>query len=243
MGNTPTKPATVTTFDPIKYQGDWWEIAKYPVRFQQECKRAKANYLWDNNKQEVIVTNTCFLEDGSTCDVIGTAKNTNSNFPGRFIVTFPGTPGAVPGQYWLHWTDYDRYAIVGNGNRSNLWILSREKCISSADYSLLAIAARGFGYNINRLKVSENAVGNCCDSVYSEVKTSSSSSETPRGCKLGCDKKAQKGFVKMKPCGDEESSGVISDDEDHKHNHYHRMVKSEPGDTVGGVDSSFWNSQ
>jgi len=166
MGNAPAKPITINDFDPIKYQGEWWEIAKFPTVFQQGCLKSKACYEWDECKQQLNITNICFLSNGNTREIKGHARNTDKNNPGRLLVSFPSV-SSNPSQYWIHWTDYERYAIIGNAARSQLFILARKECISSADLSLLKLAAKGLGYNLNRIVISKNAVGDCTN-VFSE---------------------------------------------------------------------------
>ncbi len=235
MGNTASRPSiTVNEFDPIKYQGEWWQIASYPNKFEADCVRAKADYKWDDEQQRVMVTNTCYKADGSTYDIKGVAMNINKANPGRLVVKFPNSP---PGQYWVHWTNYTKYAIVGNGNRSQLFVLSRSKCITADDYSLLQAAVRGFGYNLNRLTASKYAVGDCDNHdawVYSEPS-----------------------HDEIVYCNDDESEHVIDTSyDDHGYNrhleenmnnhgyHRHQGVKSyERTDTVAdSQESGFWHS-
>ncbi len=161
MGGSSSQPVSITSFDPVRYQGRWWEIARYPNPFQKGCVRSNARYHWNARTKKMKVTNECIDHNDHVKEILGFAIIPNPEYPGRLEVVFPNVPtlpSMSQANYWIHWTDYSRYAIVGNGSRSQLWILSREKTISQADFELLILAVKGLGYDPNRLIVSEGAV-------------------------------------------------------------------------------------
>jgi len=218
MGNSQVRPATIDEFDPCKYQGKWYEVAKYPNNFQQGCINSTARYKWDNASQKMSVKNTCKLSNGNKTSICGSAAQVNKLRPGQLAVSFDNIKQA--GQYWIHWTDYSRYAIVGNASRTNLWILSRESHITSADYSLLKAAVRGFGYNTNRLVVDEGMVGSACDHFNADG--------------YGYKEKGEKV---------EESENIVESDADHGYKRANdRLVKSESDTCKDSRESEFWHS-
>jgi len=161
MGNTPTRPSTINEFDPEKYEGDWWEISKYPTNSRQRYERSKAIYKWDKCQQVLHIKHICYLPNGKITEIIGKAVNNDKINPARLSVSFNSAPATnMPAQYWVHWTDYDRYAIVGNASRSQLIILARNKCPTNSDHSLLKLAVKGFGYNPDRLVSFTETVNN-----------------------------------------------------------------------------------
>lgn len=164
MGNSSSQPNTIKNFDPKRYEGTWWEIARYPNPFQEGCARSSAKYRWNQAECRMRITNKCYSSDDQTKKITGFATIPDPTQPGKLLVTFPHLP-SIPtmnqANYWVHWTDYDRYSIVGNGNRSQLWILSREKSISCSEFQLLILSIQGLGYNPNRLIVSNGTVEKC----------------------------------------------------------------------------------
>lgn len=130
------------TFYPQYYQGVWYEIARYPNWFQTQCVQSTVLYTWTG--KDLKIKNMCRLADGSCDTITGTATIPNPQYPTHLIVNFDM---GYPGQYWVLWTDYDKWALVGNQNKSNFWILSRTPTISSYDFDLLLTYARTLGYN------------------------------------------------------------------------------------------------
>ena len=110
-----------------KYQGTWYEIARFEHFFEKGCKNVTASYeLKDNEK--IKVTNRCTnIDDNEKKEAVGEAyavDNTNSKLKVSFFKPFYG-------DYWIIDLDEDyNYALVGSPNREYLWILSRTKTIS-----------------------------------------------------------------------------------------------------------------
>lgn len=128
--------------DPVKYQGVWYEIARYPNWFENDCVSAKAIYQWTG--KQMNVRNVCTMTNGATRDISGIATIPNSQYPWQLLVDFHM---GFPGQYWVLWTDYDKWALVGDGMGTSFWILSRTPQISYPDYQLLTAYAQQLGYN------------------------------------------------------------------------------------------------
>jgi len=160
MGNQTSQSNTISNFEPERYEGTWWEIARYPNFFQAACVRSQACYHWNPQNQTMKVCNKCSTKSDKPIKIVGQATIPDPKYPGQLEVVFPASqimPGST-GQYWIHWTDYDNYAIVGNGDRSQLWILSRNEYMSKTNYELMLWAVKGLGYNPNKLIISGGAV-------------------------------------------------------------------------------------
>jgi apolipoprotein D and lipocalin family protein len=64
---------TITSLDVPRYMGTWYEIAKFPNRFQAKCAaNTRAQYLAQADGS-VQVLNSCTTTDGSTIDAMGKA--------------------------------------------------------------------------------------------------------------------------------------------------------------------------
>lgn len=141
-------------FDPVQYQGVWYEIARYPNFFQRNCTSSIAEYEWDNKRNRMNIKNTCQTKDGEI-DIKGFATQDDDGDSYHLVVKFER--GFV-GQYWIIWTDYDKWALVGNENKNNFWILSRTERISSSDFDLLKSRAYLDDYFEDKLIITKGAI-------------------------------------------------------------------------------------
>jgi apolipoprotein D and lipocalin family protein len=144
-------PLQVVPFvDLERYQGNWYEIARYPNRFQKGCVGSSATYTL-NSDGTVSVLNRCF--DGSFAgklrSVRGKARVADKETNARLKVTFFWP---FRGDYWIIdlGKDYE-YAVVGHPDRAYLWILSRTKTMDDEVYNAVLGRLKVQGYDITRL--------------------------------------------------------------------------------------------
>lgn len=119
---------TVKYVDIQKYQGKWYEIARFEHFFEKGCKNVTATYEI-REKNEIKVINKCTMIDtNKTKEAFGVAyatDNTNSKLKVSFFRPFYG-------DYWiLDLADDYSYVAVGTPSREYLWILSRTKTIDN----------------------------------------------------------------------------------------------------------------
>ena len=149
--------ATIASLDLPRYLGEWYEIAKFPNRFQRKCTGfTKATYtaLPDGRVQ---VENRCRLADGSTDVAIGVARQVGAADSPRLKVRFaPALLSFIPlvwGDYWI--IDLDRdygLAAVSEPGREYLWILSRTPTVSKPAYDALVARLAGQGLDVRKLE-------------------------------------------------------------------------------------------
>ena len=79
---------TIAALDVPRYLGTWYEIAKFPNRFQKKCVgNAKAEYnLKDDGTVQVI--NRCTLASGKISQAIGVARQLGSANSPKLEVRF-----------------------------------------------------------------------------------------------------------------------------------------------------------
>lgn len=140
--------ASKALFEPERYLGTWFEVARYPVPFEAGCRGVTAEYgaLSDDL---ISVRNTCRGSDGAVRSVIeGTAKVVGT---GRLEVSFPSVPfGAA--DYWVLWTDESyRTAVVGAPNGRSGWILNRTPEIPEDRMKAAREVLDFNGYDLSRL--------------------------------------------------------------------------------------------
>ena len=125
-----TQVSTVDSVDLQKYTGTWFEIAKIPNSFQDQCiKRTTARYSLDDDG-DIKVINSCIDEDGEVDDAEGVARVVDKKSNAKLEVSFVSFLGIRPfwGDYWIIGLDENyKWAVVGTPNRKYGWILSRTK--------------------------------------------------------------------------------------------------------------------
>lgn len=151
----PVRPVAQVDLD--RYAGRWFEIAKYPNRFQKDClSDTTAEYALRSDGR-VTVTNRCRQADGSFKTAVGIARwretpPRDATLKVRFA---PGWLSFIPqvwGDYWiLGLPDDYRYVVIGEPSRNYLWILSRTPQLSAADYQAALDVAAANGYDTSRL--------------------------------------------------------------------------------------------
>ncbi|MEM6825022.1 MAG: lipocalin family protein [Pseudomonadota bacterium] len=141
--------ASKADLDLDRYTGLWYEIARFPVRFQEGCTAVTAEYAQIGDDR-ISVVNTCRdgAPDGPERRVEGTARVTG---PGRLGVRFSGVP-FIRAPYWVLWVDADyRTAVVGVPSGRAGWILNREPEIAS-DRLKAALEVLDFnGYDLREI--------------------------------------------------------------------------------------------
>lgn len=147
---------TVPAVDINRYAGKWYEIAKYPNRFQKQCvANTTAVYnLIGNGRIEVL--NSCQTKDGKLDDATGAAKivdkNTNAKLKVRFAPSFLSFLPFVWGDYWVIDLEPNyQYAVVGTPSRDYLWILSRTPQIDENTYQGIITRVKEQGFDPNKL--------------------------------------------------------------------------------------------
>lgn len=140
---------TVASVDLRRYAGKWFEIARYPNRFQKLCAGETMSTYTLRDDGKINVVNFCRTEDGRAEIAKGTARVVDARTNAKLKVTF-FWPFA--GDYWIIGLDHDyRWAVVGEPDRKYLWILSRTPQLSEKDYNQAIRIVRKNGYDDTKL--------------------------------------------------------------------------------------------
>ena len=142
----------VPSVDLSRYAGQWYEVARLPNRFQQNCAgEVTATYALLAGKR-VKVVNECRQKNGQAIRAEGQARLASPNGPNsklevRFAPAWLTWLPTVWGDYWIIELapDYS-YAAVGSPDRKYLWILSRTPRMDETIYQQIIrqTAAKGF---------------------------------------------------------------------------------------------------
>lgn len=147
---------TIASLDVQRYMGTWYEIAKYPNRFQKKCvAETKAEYRLQAGGT-VQVFNRCRRENGDTDEAIGEARQIGASTSPKLNVRFaPSWLSWIPfvwGDYWVVDLD-ERYQLVAvsEPKREYLWVLSRTPTVEPGVYAALLVRLKAQGFDLNRL--------------------------------------------------------------------------------------------
>lgn len=142
--------SVVQTLDLDRYLGRWYEIARFPNRFEKGCVGVTADYSLRTDGK-IRVLNSCRKNtlDGPLKQADGQATVVA---PGKLSVTFvPWLPFAK-GDYWVLYLDPGyQMAVVGEPKGKTGWILARKPKISEDDFRKATAALTANGYDVSRL--------------------------------------------------------------------------------------------
>lgn len=143
---------TVASVDLKRYSGKWFEIARYPNKFQKKCVgNTTATYNLKSNS-EFEVLNRCVTKNGTFSDAVGKGRVADEASSAKLEVRFaPGYLSFIPatwGDYWIIDLDANyQYAAVGDPKREYFWILSRKAEMDDATYQNILRRAEAKGFN------------------------------------------------------------------------------------------------
>lgn len=148
---------SIPRIDLERYLGRWYEVAKYPNRFQKDCvSDTSAEYrLMADGRVEVL--NRCRLSNGEMNQALGVARQTGDASSAKLQVRFaPAWLALLPfvwGDYWVIDLD-DDYALaaVSEPKREYLWILSRSPVVEESRYSALLERLARMGFDPGKLE-------------------------------------------------------------------------------------------
>lgn len=149
--------ATIAALDVPRYMGTWYEIAKFPNRFQAKCvANTRAQYLAQTDGS-VQVLNSCITADGSTIDALGKAIQvgaaTSPKLQVRFAPAWLSWLPMVWGDYWVIDLDTDyQLAAVSDAKREYLWVLSRTPQANAKAYDALLDRLKAQHFDVKKLE-------------------------------------------------------------------------------------------
>jgi apolipoprotein D and lipocalin family protein len=154
---SPAPIVTIAKLDVPRYMGTWYEIAKFPNRFQTKCvANTRARYLLQTDGS-VQVLNSCMTADGSSIDALGLAKQigdaTSPKLQVRFAPAWLSLLPMVWGDYWVIDLDADyQLAAVSDATREYLWVLSRTPQVNAKAYDALLDRLKAQHFDVQKLE-------------------------------------------------------------------------------------------
>jgi len=139
-----------------RYMGTWYEIAKFPNKFQKKCVGdTTASYaLQDDGRVQVI--NRCRTAEGTIDAAEGVARQIGQATSPKLKVRFaPAILSFIPmvwGDYWVIDLDQQyQLSAVSEPARDYLWILSRTPQVDPAAYDALLTRLSSQGLDVSKL--------------------------------------------------------------------------------------------
>lgn len=156
-GQAPAAPLVpIAQLDIERYMGTWFELARFPNRFQRQCAGASSATYSLLPGGTVRVVNRCPQADGRTDEAIGEARRVGPVGSPKLQVRFaPAWLSLLPfvwGDYWVVDLD-DAYqlAVVSEPEREYLWVLSRQASVPAPVWDALMQRLRAQGFELQRL--------------------------------------------------------------------------------------------
>ena len=142
---------TVPKVDLSRYTGHWFEIARYPNRFERKCdSNAMATYSLRSDGK-ISVVNTCKTREGKLTQSNGWAQVVDQKTGSKLKVTFFWP---FFGDYWIiDLSPNYEYAVIGEPSRKYLWILSRTAKMSDKLYAEITGRLAAMGYDATKLEL------------------------------------------------------------------------------------------
>jgi apolipoprotein D and lipocalin family protein len=136
----------VSGFDPSRYLGTWYEIARYDHSFERGLTHVSATYS-ERPDGRIEVLNRGYDSGKSAWrDIRGTARLAGDEDTGSLLVSF-----FPPFEAGYHVIALDRtgyqWAVVAGPNRKFLWLLSRTPEIGAATRAKLLRIVEESGYD------------------------------------------------------------------------------------------------
>ena len=143
--------AAVRDFDPDRYMGTWYEIARLPQYFERDMDEVKAQYTL-NDAGTVRVVNSG-VKNGEPKSITGKAKLKHPDAKpqtGELRVSF----------FWPFYSDYRvielapdySHAVVTGGSRDYLWVLARRPTMDKAQLDGILSRAKALGFETDKLE-------------------------------------------------------------------------------------------
>lgn len=153
--NMPELP-TVSSVNVQRYSGKWYEIARYPNKFQRKCVGNTTTTYAAKADGKIAVINQCVLKDGAVGRAEGEATivdtMSNAKFETSFASKYKSFLSSDWDNYWIVDLDENyQYAAVADPKRENLWILSRTPEMKDSVYQNILRRIEKLGFAPGKL--------------------------------------------------------------------------------------------
>lgn len=141
---------TVDYVDLERYSGRWFEIARYPTKFERHClKNMTVDYALRPDGR-LHVEARCTVQDGAIDSSRGIARIAETTTNAKLRIKYARRAPWM--DYWIIDLDDDyRWAVIGEPKREYLWILARTPGVKEDVYSQISARIVTQGYDPEQL--------------------------------------------------------------------------------------------
>lgn len=147
----------VDSIDLDRYAGQWYEIARFPNKFQADCAANVTATYARREDGRIDVINRCRGADNTIQEATGVARIPDPQNRAKLEVRFaPEWLSWLPMVWSDYWVldlapDYS-FAAVGEPERDYLWILSRTPTLPEEAYQDIVNRLTEQGFDTSRLR-------------------------------------------------------------------------------------------
>lgn len=139
----------VTGFEPERYMGTWYEIARLDHRFERGLSRVSAEYALNDDGTVAVLNSGYDAAKDEWSSAEGKAKFRIDPSVGSLKVSFFGP--FYGGYHIIDLDDDYQYALVAGQSRDYLWILARDPDLDEAIYDQLVEKAGSLDFPTQEL--------------------------------------------------------------------------------------------
>jgi apolipoprotein D and lipocalin family protein len=153
----------VDSVELTRYAGRWYEAARLPNKFQNQCAGDVVVHYALRNDGRIDIVNRCRTSAGKIDEARGLARKggdgrSTAKLEVRFAPAILSFLRSGWGDYWIIGLGPEyTWAVVGTPNREYLWILSRTPEMSAASYERALEIAKGNGFDVTRVVKTTNS--------------------------------------------------------------------------------------
>jgi len=155
---TPENIEPVTGFEPDRYLGTWYEIARLDHRFERGLSNVTAKYSLNEDGTIAVVNRGYNEEEKEWQKATGKAKFVKNKETGHLKVSFFGPFYASYVIFELDKENY-QYAYVTGSDKDYLWFLSRTPTISEAEKKRFTETIIKLGFATDELTFVDHDLG------------------------------------------------------------------------------------
>ncbi len=139
---------TVSYVDMTQLEGTWFEIGHLPRTTQEGCSATTATYTATSDGHFAVV-NACTLSNGAPLTQAASLYVLDQTTNAKFGIDL----GGFIGDYWIiDAADDYRYIVIGHPSRDYLWILARDKHMTTDDLNIVLEHAKNQGFDTSRVE-------------------------------------------------------------------------------------------
>ncbi len=153
----------VESIDLTQYSGRWYEAARLPNKFQNQCTGDVVVHYALRDDGRLDVVNRCRTAPGKVDEARGIGRKagdgtSSSRLEVRFAPAILSFLRSVWGDYWIIGLGPEyTWAVVGTPSREYLWILSRTPQMSATSYDRAIEIARANGFDVKKVVKTTNS--------------------------------------------------------------------------------------